>query len=206
MVISFTHSILGNVGTISSDSRATLIFNVPRTLRMQTGGSIISAGNLTLSASSSLSLKKGSYTYSLPDKSGTIALTTDIRQRYLLTFYWKSKKIQTSPDITANMYVTHLASGLSAGLNTFEGAELSQAVTDILVGDYFAGWSGNSKLVANGYSIYNNNITICNYVTYETSWKTLVASLAQGVSTDVKVALSDITTFDRLAIFVMPIF
>lgn len=53
-----------------------------------TGGSLnisalasisIKGADVTISGSSSLSLKKGSYTYSLPNKSGTIALSSDVK-------------------------------------------------------------------------------------------------------------------------------
>ena len=139
----------------------------------------------------------------LPNKSGTVALTTDIKPVYLLTLYWASKKTQTIPDITANMYVSYLASGLSLGSNTFVGSQLSQAVTNILLGDYFSAKNPSLKIVASGCSIYNDNINICEYITYYDNAGTdmLVANLTRN-STSGKINLGDVTSFSTLNIYV----
>lgn len=210
--VNFTSSTGAQTGSISATTTG-LLFTAMRLMQINSpaisiagaGSVTLSAGILTLSASSSLSLKKGSYTYSLPNKTGTIALTTDIKQLYLLTLYWDSKDTRAFPNITANMYVSHLASGLSLAINTFSGAQLSHAVNDILFGDYFTNTgTPHIKIVANGYSIYDNSITICDYISYDSSWKTLVANLTRGTAVD-KVSLSDMTSFDSLTIFVYPI-
>lgn len=130
-----------------------------------------SDGSITISSGSSITFNQRGSEINLPNKAGTIALTTDIKQLYMLTLYWDSKEMRAYPNITANMYVWHLNSGLHLGINTFEGAELSQAVADILTGDYFSSMGPNYKVVANGYSSDSgtNRITVCNYINYDSS-------------------------------------
>lgn len=200
--VNFINSTGGQVGTISANA-SMFYFSAPRTLMMSSSLFSISANSLSILGSTSLTLKKGSYTYSLPDISGTIALTTDAKL-YLLTLYWVSKNVQTIPDITANMYVSHLASGLSLGLNTFSGGQLSQAVTNILLGDYFSAKNPNLKIVASGFSMYNSTINICQYINYDSGIDTLVANLMQDYSSRI-VSLGDLTCFSTLSIYITQI-
>lgn len=159
-----------------------------------------SDGSITISSGSSITFNQRGSEINLPNKAGTIALTTDIKQLYMLTLYWDSKKPQTIPDITANMYVSHLTSRIQLGLNTFDSTELSQVI-NILSAAYFSEENPNLKIVTNGYSIYNNNINICRYIYYNTSRNTLVANLAQGLS-NTTIGLGDITSFSTLSIYV----
>ena len=101
------------------------------------------------------------------------------------------------------MYVSYLASGLSLGSNTFVGSQLSQAVTNILLGDYFSAKNPSLKIVASGCSIYNDNINICEYITYYDNAGTdmLVANLTRN-STSGKINLGDVTSFSTLNIYV----
>lgn len=75
--VNFINSTGGQVGTISTNA-SMFYLSAPRTLMMSSSLFLISANSLSLSGSTALTLKKGSYNYSLPNKSGTIALTGDI--------------------------------------------------------------------------------------------------------------------------------
>ena len=118
MVINVANSTGGQVGTISGNT-SFFVFSALRSLFISSPIITLTANQLTLTASSSLTLKKGSCTYSLPDKSGTIALMGDIPSSLSCTP--KLRRINTTLTINAG-FIIYGPGSLNFGTSLSYGA------------------------------------------------------------------------------------
>ena len=94
---------LNNNLTISCNS--ILINNLSTSLNINGLGNLsIALGNIQISARGSLSFIKGQYTYSFPNKTGTIALTSDVPETGILMLQ-ADPQAETELDISNAVYI-----------------------------------------------------------------------------------------------------